>query len=249
MYQKSRGQISVLGLGIKAVAHITLESNFKISKADKVFFADSRQAVSDYLDGLGVANENLIGKYMAGKERVEVYEEIAQIILHYASTGKECVYLAPGNPPFLNDVVSILQAKGMAANIDVEVYAGVSSIDTLILDTQMPVGHLGLQCFEASFFITRKPNIDINVPLFLFQPNVIASSTIRTGLGAHLAGLRVLRDLLAQLYGNESSWRLVGSANLPGQEITLARGAIGDLLLYAEQMEFGTLVLGIPDDN
>lgn len=239
----SNSCVHVFGLGVRAITQITLESNYLLQQMERVFHCEYDPQVSEYLANIGCTEVNLKHLYQDGRRRHEVYQEICDAIVQTALTGAKCAYLAPGNPVFLNSIVFNLRKATAQNGIPFFVYAGVSSIDSILTDLRMPVEVTGFQCFEATQFVRMKPAIDKRVPLLLFQAGVVEAYDVRRLKGPHLPGIKILQDVLIELYGRKETWLLVKSAISIDENPVISRGALSELVEKASHLKFGTLVI------
>lgn len=237
------GSVHVFGLGVRNVAQITLESNYLLQQMERVFHSERDPAVGEYIASIGRSEVSLAHLYADGRRREEVYGEIADAIMEAARGGSKCAYLAPGNPVFLNTVVLNLKAAASRDGIPFFIYPGVSSIDTLLTDLYIPVERTGLQCFVATHFVRRKPDIDKRVPLLLFQPGVVGAYEVRYHSGAYLPGVKILQESLIGLYGAEQRWILLRSAISVGDSAIVSTGTLSELLEKGDDLELGTLLI------
>jgi len=239
----SNGSVHVLGLGVRFVFQVTLETNHLLRQMDRVFHGETDPRVGEYISSLGPEERSFRELYADGKPREQAYTEIADLILEAARAGEKCAYLAPGNPLFLNSVVLKLRKSAQTEGIPFFVYSGVSSLDMLISDLFLPVQDTGLQCYEATHFVKTKPQIDRRVPLALFQPSVVEASDVRYFQGVFMPGAQLLADTLIAQYGPEQKWFLLRSA-LSGDEPPIVfSGALSELVAKASCLEFGTLLI------
>lgn len=239
----SNGSVHVLGFGVRAVAQITLESNYLLQQMEKVFHCERDRRISEFLANVGCTEVSLKHLYEDGRGREEAYQDICDTIVEAARAGAKCAYLAPGNPIFLNTVVFKMRELTARHEIPFFVYSGVSSIDTLLTDLFIPVEATGLQCFEATHFVRMKPAIDQRVPLLLFQPGVVEAYDIRLTIGAHLPGVKILQDVLIDLYGRNQKWILLRSATSIDEGPVVATGTLSELVEKASHLKLGTLVI------
>jgi Tetrapyrrole (Corrin/Porphyrin) Methylases len=238
-----RPTLFVIGYGINPIAHLTLESHKLIQRIRKVAFVGFEPQVAEYLRMMNCDMVDLRDLYREGQARPTVYREISDVVLRMAASAGAWVFLAPGNPCFLNTVVDHLRSDGPARGIQVSVYSGVSCVDTIITELNIPVGRSGLQCFEATQFVRMRPRIDVRVPLLLFQPNVVVDDTIRRNAGASIGGVEILRDCLLDYYAPTQSWILAGSP-MDGTAIgTYRAGRLDGLTESAHWMAFGSLLI------
>jgi uncharacterized protein YabN with tetrapyrrole methylase and pyrophosphatase domain len=238
--------VHVFGLGVRLIAQMTLESNYLLQQMEQIFHTENDRKVGEYIASIGVQEVNLRHLYEEGKLREQAYQEICDTIVESAKNGNKCAYLTAGNPAFLNTVIFRLRQSTAQYGIPFFVYAGVSSFDTLLTDILLPIGSTGIQCFEATHFVRMRPNIDTRVPLALFQPAVVEAHDVRYLAGAYLPGVKILQDVLVELYGSDRRWILLRSAMSTNDNPVVSTGVLSELVEKASDLELGTLL--VPGD-
>lgn len=241
--ERLNGSVHVFGLGVRAVMQITLEANYLLQQMEQVFHGEDDPEVSKYIASIGREEVSIRHLYAEGKPREQAYQEICDTIIEAAKAGKKSAYLTPGNPIFLNNVVFKLRDATTRHGIPFFVYPGVSSIDTLLTDLFLPVGATGLQCFEATHFVRMRPRIDNRVPLLLFQPAVVEAFDVRHQSAVCLPGVKILQDVLIELYGPDQKWILLRSALSKEDSAIVATGILAELVEKASYLELGTLLI------
>ncbi|HEX5890882.1 MAG TPA: hypothetical protein VFY61_19380, partial [Pyrinomonadaceae bacterium] len=113
-------------------------------------------------------------------------------------------------------------------------------------DLSMAVEETGLQCFEATHFVRMRPRVDKRVPLILFQPAIVEALDVRYTTGAYAPGVKILQDVLSEIYGANQEWILLRSAMQRDDSAIVSTGIVSELLEKATHLELGTLV--IPGD-
>lgn len=240
------GSIHVFGLGVRLVTQITLESNYLLQQMERVFHLEDGPEITDYLASIECAGVSLRHLYSEGKLREQAYQEISNAVVEEALAGKKCGYLTQGNPVFLNAVVFNLRNLAAQHGIPFSVYPGVSSIDTILTDLFLAVEATGVQAFEATHFVRMRPQIDKRVPLILFQPAIVEAFDVRYTTGAYAPGVKVLQDVLAEMYGASQKWILLRSAMSRDDSAMVSTGIVSELVEHATHLELGTLI--IPGD-
>lgn len=253
---KIQSGIYIVGTGVKTIAHITLETEKLLHNADFAVYLDETGEIEHYLRTINLKGNNIIGLYKDGAIRSDIYDQIVNNIIDVAESNRRVVYLAPGNPIFLNSVVERLLNLCEQQNKNVFLLSGVSSVDTVLTDLRMPVQRTGIQCYDSTFLLENKPFIDTKVPLLIFQPGVVNNREIKLRTPPDITDIVRLKDELISRYVEDSRWILVSSAARFGKPPTIWSGVLRELDSYYAQMLFGTLVIpgnwwpkGIFDDH
>src|ERR1019366_5373545 len=96
-----------------------------------------------------------------------------------------------------HEAIRIAREEGHRARM----LAAISSEDCLFADLGVDPGVTGCQSYEATNFLMRRRNIDVSVPLVLWQIGVIGIFDHRPLDGP--GGLGVLAEVLGDAYGFE----------------------------------------------
>lgn len=202
MHVSSRGSLIIVGSGIKAISHITIESKNAIINSDIVYYLVTDEFMGDWLRTLNKNTHSLIDHYIENKPRIETYNEIINTILKSVRSNlKVCVvfYGHPGvyvNPS--HRVIQLLKAEGFKA----EMYPGISAEDCLYCDLDFDPAIVGCQSYEATFFCYHKPPFNKYAGLILWQIGVIGTKDYNPS--ANIANdLDILRKRLVRIYGRE----------------------------------------------
>lgn len=241
--EKMTQGIYIFGMGIRSISQITLETNYLLQQMDTIFHVSSDERVSDYISSLGVEEVNLSNLYQEKKKRELVYQNICDTIVKATTGKKKNAYLTSGNPVFLNTVVRKLNLLAKKEDINVNIYPGVSSIDTIINDILLPVGLTGVQCYECTQFLRLSPILDSRVPLLLFQPGVINDYKIRKVVEGNYNGVELLQKTLIDIYGTNQKWLLINSSDSNVQSSLLSNGVLSELKEKSHIFNRGTLLI------
>jgi len=209
------GSLTVVGTGIKAVAHITLEAALRIETADKVLYLVADPLTERWIRNQNRASESLFDCYVVGRPRVESYAAMVQRIMSnvrqeldvcVALYGHPGVFAAPGH-----EAIRQARLEGFRA----EMLAGVSAEDCLFADLALDPSVRGCQSYEATDFLVHRRTVDISADLILWQIGVVGDlkfHRVQVGLPARL---RVLAERLCDLYAPDHQAVLYEAAQLP----------------------------------
>lgn len=231
----------IVGVGLTALEQITLEGVDALRRADRAYVMRDAAAWSGFASEFGTEVVDLGPLYEEGLNRAEVYGRVGEAVLDGVRSGGSCVYLAQGSPLLLDSIVAGLIERAVREDVGLRVIPGVSCIDTILTELVTDIGSCGLQCYEASEFVRRRPVIDVRVPLLLFQPHVVNDPTVRVGRGSNRAGVGLLRDVLAGLYGEDQGWIIVGSPPTSASAPVYAAGCVGRLEEFGDDLRRGSL--------
>ena len=195
----AHGSLTVVGSGIRAIGHMTLESHAQIKHAEKLLVLVADPLTSQWLSDQNPTAESLEKFYGAGKDRMETYLEMVEHILSFVRAGQRVCAVFYGHPGVFafpsHESVRRAREEGFHA----EMLAGVSADACLYADLGVDPAQGGCQSFEATDFLARHRGFDPHNQLVLWQIGVIGMLDRSTDFDPR-HGLSVLVDRLADSY-------------------------------------------------
>lgn len=193
------GSLIVLGTGIEAIGHVTVAARRALEGADEVLHLVPDPLTARWIESLNPASESLRGLYEPGRDRALIYAAMAARILQGVRTGRRVCTAIYGHPGVFvhagHEAIRIARAEGHRARM----LPAISSEDCLFADLGVDPGVAGCQSYEATNFLMRRRNIDVSVPLILWQIGVIGVFDHRPADGSE--GLGMLAEVLSDHYG------------------------------------------------
>jgi hypothetical protein len=199
-----KGTLTIVGTGIKLVAHTTPETRAAIEAAAKVYFLASDPAAAQWITTLNPSAESLNVFLEPGGVRAAAYAAMAEHILAALMRGSDVCAVFYGHPGVLVQPAREILRRARALNLDVMMLPAVSSEDCLFADLGIDPGDGGFQSFEATDFLVCGRQPDVTCQLLLWQIGVIGQPLhLRDGAGntASPKALRMLQERLAEFYG------------------------------------------------
>ncbi|MDP9289970.1 MAG: SAM-dependent methyltransferase [Thermoproteota archaeon] len=199
----AEGSLIVVGSGIQAVRHVTLEALQSIEYADKVFYL-----VADPITGLWIKKlrpdaESLTDYYIEGKRRTRIYSEIVESTLEHVRLGLTVCLLLYGHPGvFAKNISQVSIRKARKEGFSANMFPGISAEDCLFADLGIDPSSPGCQSFEATSFLLHKYKFDTSCHLILWQIGAIGDMGFNPRKD-NKHGLIVLTDFLKQYYDSK----------------------------------------------
>jgi uncharacterized protein YabN with tetrapyrrole methylase and pyrophosphatase domain len=194
----SRGSLIVVGTGIRAGVQLTPEARSALERAERVLFLVAEPAAAAAIRRLNDAAEPLDDLYEPGVERHLVYEAMIERIMAPVRAGRSVCAAFYGHAGVFGMPAhgSIRQAR--AEGFEAEMLPGVSALDCLFADLGVDPGTSGCQSYEATDFLRRRPPVDTEAVLVLWQVSAIGRSDTITE--PDLRQLPLLAARLLELY-------------------------------------------------
>jgi hypothetical protein len=212
---------------MEAIGHVTLAARRALEGADEVLYLVPDPLTSRWIESLNPVCESLRGLYQPGRDRALIYGAMTARILQGVRAGRRVCTAMYGHPGIFvhagHEAIRIARAEGHRARM----LPAISSEDCLFADLGVDPGVAGCQSYEATNFLMRRRNIDVSVPLILWQIGVIGIFDHRPADASH--GLGVLAEVLSDQYGSHHQ-AVVYEASLLGIcRPRIDRLAVGDL--------------------
>lgn len=199
--ERASGSLTVAGSGIRPGPHTTREAIAHIRDANKVLYLLAEIAPVQWLLELNPSAEALDDLYRPGRPFGEVYEDVVATIIEHVRKPQDVCVVFYGHPSVFDrtahDAVDRARVEGFPARI----LPGITAEDCLYVDLGIDPGASGMQSFDATDFLVRRRTPDLTVPLILWQVGIVGGS--RTTGEVRRAGLEILAERLAELYGGE----------------------------------------------
>jgi len=220
--------IAVVGLGVLGIHHITKEAEAVIRRCDRVFVVDATLGVQDYLRSISPNVTSLLHLYETGKPRLPAYQKMAAAVTAAAIESPPTCFATYGHPQIYCYPTALLRRAAPLLGLRVEVFAGVSSLDTLLIDVGYDFSRDGLQMYDATDVLLRRRPLQNDVGCVLWQTTTFADPTYRTEHQTAVVFAK-LRDYLLEFYPARHRVFTVYSRTHPALRSIVNRHTIGDL--------------------
>lgn len=210
------GSLTVVGLGVKLLTHVSPEALTSIRQADKVLFV-----LDDPLFVEWIREQNSNAEFFPFS-RADLARNGAPLrwiedVLHGVRAAHRVCVVLSGHPaicvPGTHEVIRQARREGFPARM----LPGISVADCLFADLGEDPSESGFRCFDATDFLIRRRDLDGTGSLLLLQIDRIGqlapgnASTFSTGL-------RLLVESLQTCYGLSHEVVLYRAAEFPVQE-------------------------------
>lgn len=236
----TNGSLTIVGTGIAAIAHITAEARAWIARADKTFFLVMHPLAEEWMRELNPAAESLRRFYRPGRDRAEVYRDIADHVLAAVRAGHTVCAAFYGHPGVFVSPTHDMMRQARAEGYPVRMLPGISAEDCLFADLGLDPGRLGCQSYEASDFLIRPRRFDPATPLILWQVGVIGYFDVIDASLDPSKGLAALEATLRRSYPAEHQLAIYEAAILPTSDPAITHIRL-DQLAHAPISPLSTL--------
>jgi precorrin-2 methylase len=236
-HKRAAGGLVVVGTGITAVSHMTLEAIGHIKAADVVFYVLPNGVTAAHVRQLNANAIDLRGYYGDDKERRTTYLQIAEVMLRQVRQGRRVVGVFAGHPGFL-----VMAARRALAIADMQGYEAqllpaVSSIDCLFADLRIDPGLRGVQILKAGLVLRKEVALATTGHVILLQVDSVGDGTFSFGGFKHPRHEPFIERLIEQ-YGARHEAVCYGAALLPCSAPTVIARPLAE---YLDRVPWRTL--------
>jgi uncharacterized protein YabN with tetrapyrrole methylase and pyrophosphatase domain len=235
--------IAVVGLGITGIHQITRESEETIKRCTETFVIDTAVGVLDYLKTLSPKITDLMALYTLGSHRRQIYRRMASEVVAAAMENPTVCFAAYGHPKMYCYPTTLIQRSAKLLNLKVQVFPGISCVDTLLVDLNLDPGLEGLQIYDATDLIVRRRPLQTDVSCIIMQAPIVLEAYNRQGT-LSLENLTLLQNYLLEFYPADHKVVIDLSKTHPLLEPTTQKIALGNLAaVLCRSSTMGTLFI------
>lgn len=201
-------KITIIGTGLRGERHLTLEAIEALSRAERVYHLVTGIEAVQTLSRFNPVVLPLFHFYQEGALDLEVYGQIASFLIAEGQQ-LDIVFAVMGHPSIYVAPTHLLIENGPRWGVAVDVLAGISTIDSIILTLPRDIGSTGLQVLDSNRLVSYGLTPDPRVPLLLFQVGCFGSGYITRCRENADNRLSRLVDALLVFYPEKHPVRLV----------------------------------------
>jgi precorrin-3B methylase len=235
--------VAIVGLGIIGVHQLTREAEETLRRCRHTFVVDSGFGVLPYLQGICETVTDLVPLYQRGKHRLDTYRQMAAQVINAALTSPPVCFATYGHPLVYCYPAVLIQEAAKVFNLQIEIFPGISALDTLMVDLGLDVATDGLQMYEATDLLLRRRPVQDDVPCIIWQADVFGVPTYKTRRTSK-QGLLPLQNYLLEFYPPGHPVTLVVSRIFPLQKSIVETYRMESLALeFGRGPQAGTLYI------
>ncbi|HEX3128820.1 MAG TPA: SAM-dependent methyltransferase [Thermoanaerobaculia bacterium] len=196
-----RGSLVLVGSGIKSLAHMTVEAQAWIRRADVVLYCVSDPATEVWIKQNCEDSRDLVALYNAERKRSETYGDMVSHIMSPVREGKLVCAVFYGHPGlFVNPshkAIQVARSEGYPAFM----LPGVSAADCLYADVGFDPAVAGCQFYEATDLLVHKRILHPDNNVIIWQVGCVGDLSSR--VNSANSNLVLLAEYLEQFYDPE----------------------------------------------
>jgi uncharacterized protein YabN with tetrapyrrole methylase and pyrophosphatase domain len=233
--------IGIVGTGIVGTHQLTREAEEVIRRSRRTFVIDSGYGIPEYLATLCPEVVELGPLYEPGKDRLPTYRRMAATVVSAAVADPPVCLATYGHPWVLCYPTTLITRAAPLLGLHVEVFPGISALDTLLVDLGIDIAPNGIQMYEATDLLLRRRPIQNDVTCVIWQPTVVGDPTYRPEAYT-VEQFEPLQEYLLRFYPAEHKVSIVTTRTFPLTRSTVWRLPLRDLAVELEQApSVGTL--------
>lgn len=169
--------IGIVGAGIVGSHQLTREVEEVIRRSNHTFVIASGYGLPEYIKTLCPQVTDLEYLYEPGMNRLPTYQRMAAEVVSAALAQSPVCLAVYGHPWVYCYPTALISRAAPLLGLHVEVFAGVSAFDTLLVDLGTDIAEHGIQMFEATDLLLRRRPLYTDVTTVLWQPTVVGDPT------------------------------------------------------------------------
>lgn len=225
----ARGSLTVVGLGLRAIGHLTLDAAGHIAGAERLFHLGSDPLMAGWLQCTQPDGVSLATFYAEDKPRRRTYEEMVAAVMTAVREQRQVVVALYGHPGVgatpAHAMIRQARQEGFAARM----LPGISADACLFADLGVDPLTPGTQQYEAWMFMAARPRTDPRFALVLWQIGVLYQHSVSFEGIADPRGMRDLARRLRRSYPADHDVVLYEAATLPIVEPRIERCPLSSL--------------------
>jgi uroporphyrin-III C-methyltransferase len=195
-------QLIVVGSGIKAGAHMTLETKSWIENADVVLYLAADPVTQHQITSLNKNTRSLFDCYHDGEYRFDAYRRMIGAALRALQEYQLVCVVFYGHPGvFVYPSFQMMHEARRAGHV-AQMLPAISADSCLYADLEIDPARNGCQSFEATDFLLHDRVFDCRSLLILWQVGLVCDASFKA-LGYTNDKLSILVDRLRRFYPDD----------------------------------------------
>jgi precorrin-6B methylase 1 len=178
---KPKGQLIVVGTGLRTVGHMTTEAIAWIKAADKVFYVVGDPVAEDMIKTMNPEAESLQKLYSSAQKRINTYNEMVERLLASVRAGYKTCGVFYGHPGVFvypsHEAITRARQEGFSAIM----LPGVSAEDCLFADIGVDPATTGCSSYEATDYLFHVRPTDPASAMVLWQIGILGNDGYNPG--------------------------------------------------------------------
>ncbi len=218
-----KGQLVVVGTGLRTVGQMTVEAIAWIKRADVVLYVVGDPVAEEMIHSLGKEVISLQTLYSESKRRIDTYDGMVEEILRHVRDGKTVCGVFYGHPGVFVYPSHIAVAQAKAEGFEAVMLPGISAEDCLFADLGVDPATTGCSSYEATDFLFHKRPCDPASSMVLWQIGILGNEGYNQGGQYDTPMMPLLVAKLRMFYPPGHEVSVYEAATQPGCEPIIHR--------------------------
>ncbi len=235
--------ITVVGLGLTGVEHITREAEEALRCAQEVLYVDTGVGTRAFLEARCPLVRPLYAEsYRSGEERLGTYTHVVSTVLAAALDHPPVVLAVPGHPTVFSLMPLLLRDAAPGLGLTVHIQPGISAEDAILSLLGLDPGDHGILAVEATDLLLRRRPLLPDVLTLVWQVGVV-ETRLHSGRPSRPVRFERLSRWLCRTWPAHHRGWLVHVPSLPGLSPTVHPVSLGALPAHAEHIHHATTLV------
>jgi hypothetical protein len=171
----AKGQLIIVGTGLRTVGHLTTEAIAWIKIADRVFYVVGDPVAEEMIKKLNPKSESLETLYSSANKRIDIYNQMIERMLESVKEGHKTCGAFYGHPGVFVYPTHEAVARARAQGIPAVMLPGISAEDCLFADIGVDPATTGCCSYEATDYLFHLRPTDPASAVVLWQIGILGN--------------------------------------------------------------------------
>ena len=229
--------INVVGYGVNAVKHLTLEAIMVLERSEVVLTLSTNEEIN-VLRKYCLKIVNITSLYKDGDKDANNYSRIYQNTISYLKSHNNITLLIPGHPRLGVTLTQIFEIQAEKCDYSVNVIPGISSFDTMLNDIKIDPLERGTIIIDVNRLLLFE--YPINTALDHFFYHICSIGNSRTEFSSPNINNRVslFKGYLLKFYLPTKEITMIQSQSLHSKDTKLTESKLEDIDVLLQEVNF-----------
>lgn len=166
---KGTPDLILAGHGVGEALQVTVQAQALLQKHGRAYVLNPPPALRRWCASNGVECVDLSGYFQRGKPLIDVYLDVADLVLRKTHEERPVIVLMQDHPVMLNALGRFLLAEATQQGLTAVALPSVSEFDAVVAGLGLDVGSFGMQVFDARRFVSQGLPVNPRLPTVLLE--------------------------------------------------------------------------------
>jgi uncharacterized protein YabN with tetrapyrrole methylase and pyrophosphatase domain len=195
-----KGSLTVVGVGYQIAIQTTLEAQYSITNAERLFYLVNDKLTEQWLRSLNRRSVSLAECYVEGRPGMDCGNEMVDRMISVVRRGFRVCAAFAGHPGIMLYAAHEAVRRTREAGLQATMQPGISALDCLYADLGIDPASNGCQVFAATDFLIHQRKFDPCSALILLQTGALGLTKYSSKNDRLPSRLQVLTEVLLDSY-------------------------------------------------